>query len=101
MIRFVSGQIIPEFQGFVAEALAAGAITRWMEELRAAGKLDDGARLYLGDAALARNSRVQRAKAADMHVLSVEPWPAGRVTVHAEAGGADIPEVGPLESADR
>lgn len=83
VIRFVFGRIIPEFQGFVAEALAAGAVTRWMEGMRAAGGLDPGVRLYLGDAVLARNSRGQRAKAADMHVLSVEPGSAGRVTVHA------------------
>lgn len=45
VIRFVFGRIIPEFQGFVAEALAAGAVTRWMEGMRASGGLDPGARL--------------------------------------------------------
>lgn len=85
VLRFLCGHIVSSFQGFLAEVLAAGALARWLEAERRAGRIPAEAQLYLGDSVTARQLTTERcAKAADAHVLSLHDSRQS-VTVHAVA----------------
>lgn len=68
-ITMLYAHAINSFKGQIAEVLALGACARLVRDLRKAGVLSRGARLYFGDAVKPRGSHGY-AKGADFHVLS-------------------------------
>lgn len=71
VIRYVTQHMRNCFQGFIAESLAAGALTDLLAGLRGERRVPGRTRLYLGDAALARGvGDAPRRKAADAHFVT-------------------------------
>jgi hypothetical protein len=70
VISFIWGHAVNSFQGAIAELLATAPSTRILQTLQQEGRLPREARLYVGDAVLARRERgAQFAKGADLHLL--------------------------------
>ena len=85
-IRFVFSWMVNSFQGRLAELLAAGPSLELLEVLKKQHQVPDSARVFVGDAVTApRLTGTGGAKAADLHILTVDDTGAAdvRATVHA------------------
>lgn len=73
VLRFLCGHVVSCFQGFLAEALAAGPLARLLREGKGSGLFPESARLFLGDSVEAGQLATgRRGKAADAHILAVD-----------------------------
>jgi hypothetical protein len=96
-IRFVFSWMVSSFQGRLAELLAAGPMVDVLDGLKERREVPGSARVFIGDAVTApRVSGAGRAKAADVHILSMTDGGDGgsQATVHAmgEIKSYPIPE---------
>lgn len=77
---FIHSFMVNSFKGAVAELLAAGAVTRLVKRLGREGSLSSGARVFVGDAALAKETKGSGwRKGADLHILEEGVGDRGRI----------------------
>ncbi|NQT93853.1 MAG: hypothetical protein HQ559_13925 [Lentisphaerae bacterium] len=85
---FIHAFMVNSFKGAVAELLAAGAAARLVRRLRREGLIRRNARLFVGDAVLARGvTGGGWRKSADLHILTDGDKVSARIAV---AGVAEV-----------
>lgn len=88
-IRFIHSSMINTFKGLLAELLAAPRVAAVVDELQRRGSLPPTARVFAGDVVQARmRAGLSWAKAADFHILTVDP---SRAVLHGVAEVKSFP----------